>query len=97
MDVDRDFTVVEEAADEAFINDRRDYAVERFGEKLRDCSKLEQRSIMAKILAMLPVFFNSQQEIKDYFEYTLSRCGDDSELTACERIIREMMEENMDA
>ena len=48
---------------------------------------------MAKVLALVPVFFNSQQEIKDYFEYTLSRCNDKDELLCCSRLIEEIMED----
>lgn len=93
IDMNKEISVVNNAADEAFINQRKDYTIQKFRELFQTVTKTEQRSIMAKVLSVMPVFFNSQQEIKDYFEYTLSRCGDDSELTACERIINDLMSE----
>ena len=32
---------------------------------------------MAKVLSMVPVFFNSRDEIKAYFLYALENCRDD--------------------
>lgn len=49
------------------------------------------RSFMSKVIGMMPVFFNSQQEVKDYFISTLEKCSDASELTACAQVIREIL------
>ena len=46
---------------------------------------------MAKVLSLMPVFFNTQQEIRDYFEYALSSCNDKAELTACRDIVNDLM------
>ena len=47
--------------------------------------------MMAKVLATMPVFFDSQDEIKEYFVSALSGCGDNSELKACENIVNDIM------
>ena len=47
---------------------------------------------MAKVLSMVPVFFNTRDEIKEYFLYALENCRDDSELTAFSRILHEMIQ-----
>lgn len=93
MDVEREPLKEGNVADEAFISEKKEYLIQKFTELFKNVTMTEQRSIMAKVLSTIPVFFNSQQEIRDYFEYALSRCGDDSELTACERLIHELMEE----
>ena len=82
-----------QTADEAYIEKQRENLTQKFTAAFQTVPILVQRSMMAKVLSVIPVFFNSQQEIKDYFEYALSRCGDDSELLACERLLRDLMEE----
>ena len=51
------------------------------------------RAVMAALFSNMPVLFNSQQEIKEYIEYSLNHCGNASELMACAKILTEMMEE----
>jgi len=41
----------------------------------------------------MPVLFNSQQEVKDYIEYSLNHCSSAGELMACAKILDDMMEE----
>ena len=53
------------------------------------------RSIMCKILAAMPIFLDTQQEIKNYFDYVLENCKNDSELTACDKLICEIIEEDV--
>jgi hypothetical protein len=48
---------------------------------------------MAKILSTIPVFFNTQQEIKDYIDNALVRCSNRSEVLACYVIIQGIMED----
>ena len=92
MDIeDREFTVINEEADESFIESLKEGLIEDFKKAFTDMNKQEKRSVMAKVLSLMPVFFNSQQEILDYFSYALSSCSDKSELTACRDIINDMM------
>ena len=56
-------------------------------------AKEVNRAVMAALFSNMPVLFNSQQEIKDYIEYSLNHCGNASELMACAKILEEMMEE----
>ena len=37
---------------------------------------------MAKILSVIPVFFNNKEEIREYFVYALDRCSDEREVAA---------------
>ena len=92
MDINNnEFTIINEEADEGFILGLKDELTEDFKKAFTDMGKLEKRSVMAKVLSLMPVFFNSQQEILDYFSYALSSCSDKSELTACRDIINDMM------
>ena len=94
IDLDEDVTVVLDPTDDEYLVKLKEELFAEFDKRFADISKFEKRSIMSKVLSMMPVFFNTQQEIKDYFEYALSGCGDDSELTACSRIIEGIISGN---
>ena len=84
--------VVEEKAEEAEIEKLKTEFFEACDATFAGLSKEEKRSRMAKVLSMVPVFFNSRDEIKEYFLYALENCRDDSELTAVSRIIHSMIQ-----
>lgn len=52
-----------------------------------------KRAYMAAVIGQLPVIFNNTQEIQEYIGYTLSNCGNDSELTAVKHLLEDMMME----
>ncbi len=92
MDIDKpEITVVVDEADEAYINQEKEKLISEFANHFESIGKLERRSTMAKVLSYMPVFFNTKQEIKDYFKYALSSCTDKSELSACNDIITDMI------
>ena len=91
MDIDRDFSVINNVADDAYVEKTREEVCNALSEALKGKSKYVKRSIMAKVMSTMPVFFNSQDEIKEYFLSALQSCGDNSELKACENLINEMM------
>lgn len=82
-----------EVADSDYIMKLRDSLVEELKKLFADNCRQVNRSIMCKLLASMPVFLNSQQDIKSYFEYVLNNCNDDSELYACSKLIEEIIEE----
>ncbi|MBQ9610668.1 MAG: hypothetical protein IJV15_14650 [Lachnospiraceae bacterium] len=94
IDIDKDDKKEEKTVDDKYINDLKLELTEEFSKLFEANSKLVNRSIMCKIIAAMPVFLNSKQEIKDYFDYTLSGCKDKSELFACNNLICELMEED---
>ena len=94
MDIDGvtpDIRVVNEEADEIYIEETKNSLVQDFDELFTRLNKLEKRSVMAKVLSLMPVFFNSQQEILEYFQYALSSCTDKGELTALRDIVGDMI------
>ena len=92
MDIDdSEFTVVVDEADDIFIKEETEDLINDIKESFKTLGKMQRRSIMAKILAQMPVFFNSKEEIHEYFSYALNSCADMSELTACEGLINELM------
>ena len=94
MDIDRDIVVVNEEADDIYINETKEEIAAALDARFSEVTKFEKRSIMAKVLSLMPVFFNSRDEITDYFRYALSSCTDNSELTACKNIIYDMISAN---
>ncbi|MGN0394629.1 MAG: hypothetical protein ACI4EF_04645 [Coprococcus sp.] len=80
-------------ADSEYIISVRDKLVNEFAKLFSENKMLFNRAVMAKILASIPVFFNSQQEIKDYVEYSLNHCSNISEVKASYIVIKQMMEE----
>lgn len=92
--VDLDDAPVEpELADSLYINQVRDKLIEEFTQSFAGQKKQMNRARMAMVLGIVPVFFNSQQEISDYLVYALENCKNNSELMAVIHILDEMMEE----
>lgn len=84
----------EAIADNDYIMKLRNEITDEFAALFENKDRQVIRSIMCKILAAMPIFLNSQQEIKDYFDYVLENCKDDSELTACNKLICEIINED---
>lgn len=82
-----------EEADNAFIMDLRNRLTDEFSKCFSENPMIVNRSIMSKLLSAMPIFLNSQQEIKDYLDYVLCGCSDKSELTACDKLLGELIEE----
>ncbi len=95
IDLDKDITNKNSVvADSAYIMKQRDAITADFSKLFSEESRMVNRSIMCKILASMPIFLNSQQEIKNYFDYVLENCKDDSELTACLKLVSEIIDED---
>lgn len=82
-----------ETADDPYIRAQRDSLVYLLTGFFDKHSKEINRAVMAALFSNMPVLFNSQQEIKEYIEYSLNHCSNNSELMACAKILEEMMEE----
>ena len=95
IDLDKEAEPDGEIADNDFIMKLRDELTAEFAELFAGNDRIVNRSIMCKILSSMPIFLNSQQEIKDYFDYVLGNCKDESELTACSKLISELIEEEV--
>lgn len=93
IDLDKDVVESGDIADNDYIMKLRDEITEEFTSLFEDKDRAVIRSIMCKIIAAMPIFLNSQQEIKDYFDHVLGNCKDDSELTACNKLICDIIEE----
>ncbi|MDF2841967.1 MAG: hypothetical protein K0R00_393 [Herbinix sp.] len=55
--------------------------------------KIITRAVMANTMNKLPVFFKDHKEVMDYILYSLDRCSDIYEKSACFEIINELMSE----
>lgn len=94
IDLEKDYSgKTVEVADHDYIMQLRDVLIDEMAKAFEGKERRVVRSMMSKILASMPIFMNSQQEIKDYFDYVLNNCNDDSELTACNKLISELMED----
>ena len=82
-----------EIADADYIQKVLDQLIQEFAASFATNPKMINRARMAMVLGNVPVFFNSQDEIKDYLSYSLEHCNNDSELRAVAAILDEMMEE----
>ena len=94
IDVEKSARNESDMVDDKYYNETKDKLIADFMSLFSDCGRPVVRSIMCKILSAMPIFLNTKQEIKDYFDYTLSGCKDMSELTACNKLITEMIEED---
>lgn len=95
IDLDKEFGSADAViADNDYIMKLRDKVTAEFASLFEGKDRAVIRSIMCKVLAAMPIFLNTQQEIKNYFDYVLGNCKDDSELTACNKLICELIEED---
>lgn len=81
-------------ADSDYIARCRDELVEQLGTFFKEHKKEMNRAVMAQLFAAMPVLFNSQEEIKNHIENSLTNCNNDSELKACAKIIEDLMAED---
>ena len=78
-------------ADADYIAEKRENLISRLTEYFDTHSRELNRAVMAALFSNMPVLFNSQQEIKEYIEYSLYHCNNASELMACAKILEDMM------
>ncbi len=83
----------EEIADSVYVTQKRDELVGLLTAFFANHPKEVNRAVMASLFSNMPVLFNSQQEVKDYIEYSLNHCSNAGELMACAKILNDMMEE----
>ena len=95
IDLKKDSDSQSVIADGDYIGCLKEQLTQEFVEYFKDKSMIVVRSIMCKILAAMPIFLDSQQEIKSYFDYVLDNCKNDSELTACNKLICDIIEEDV--
>ncbi len=92
IDLEKDVEA-EGPADMDYITAKRDELVGLLSEFFGSHPKEVNRAVMAALFSNMPVLFNSQQEVKDYIEYSLNHCSNAGELMACAKILEDMMEE----
>lgn len=95
VDLKKDADIETKLADSDYIGKLKDEVAEAFATYFKDKSIVVVRSVMCKILAAMPIFLDTQQEIKNYFDYVLENCKNDSELTACNKLICDIIEEEI--
>ncbi len=95
IDLKKEFDAEAKTADAEYIGKLKEELTADFAEYFKDKSMIVVRSIMCKILAAMPIFLDTQQQIKNYFDYVLGNCKNDSELTACDKLICEIIEEDV--
>lgn len=92
IDLEKDDNL-SELADAEYIIKKRDELVGLLSDFFADHPKEVNRAVMAALFSNMPVLFNSQQEVKDYIEYSLNHCSNAGELKACAKILNDMMED----
>lgn len=81
------------AADADDVNQKIDELTGLLSSFFETHSKERNRAVMAALFSNMPVLFNSQEEVKEYIEYSLGHCNNDSELMACGKILDDLMAE----
>jgi hypothetical protein len=71
----------------------KEQLVEEFVKLFEAGSRDVNKAVMAKTLGIIPVFFNTTQEIESYIDNSLLRCKDKGELLAVYMVIKQMMED----
>ena len=82
-----------DALKEAYIQRVRGMMEEKLQALFGENSRVVVRSMMAKLLAAMPIFMNTTDEIKSYFDYVLGSVSDASELSATAKLINDIIED----
>lgn len=85
----------EEMTEEYFENIKKEF-LEEVEEFFCNNQRAVKRSVMAIIIASLPVFFNNLQELQDYIYTSLESCRQQSEMYACAEIINTIIDETFE-
>ena len=93
IDLEKDDNLSAETADAEYITAKRDELVGLLSDFFANHPREVNRAVMAALFSNMPVLFNSQQEVKDYIEYSLNHCSNVGELKACAKILNDMMED----
>lgn len=65
--------------------------VEELSDFFNNHDRMINRAVIANTITKMPVFFKNHKEVMDYVLYSLQKCNDQSEKTACFEIISDMM------
>ena len=91
INIDEDDT--SKALDREYIDSKKSEIIKKFDEYFKNHSKIVNRAVMSQVIANLPVFFNSPDEVREYINYSLTHCSDESELACSMDVIKSIMEE----
>jgi hypothetical protein len=80
-------------ADEASLETLKNELIADFDGLFSGMEKELRRAVMARCFGYLPVFFNSKEEVTEYFRYTLEQCHDAGELAAVSELLQMIMED----
>ena len=81
----------ENIVDEAKVNKETKALEEQLSVLFRNHDRMIGRAVMANTINKMPVFFVNHKEVMDYVLYSLERCSDEYEKSACVEIINEIM------
>ncbi len=74
-----------------YINNATADLIADFDSFFTEHTRVVNRAVMSQVLGVVPVFFNSTEEIMEYVRYSLTHCNDTSELCACLDLINGIM------
>ncbi len=79
--------------DAEYVNEKLTVFINELNAFFEKHSRERNRAVMASLFSSMPVLFNSQEEVKQYIEYSLNHCRNTSELMACAKILDDLMAE----
>lgn len=80
-------------ADEKTINDKLGVLLKEFAACFEGLERPITRAVMANVLSGLPVFFNNQEELKEYIHVALNQCNDQAERQGVMHIMQQLFDE----
>jgi hypothetical protein len=83
----------QEMADESSLETVKNELITDFDGLFSGMEKELRRAVMARCFGYLPVFFNTKDEVTEYFRYTLEQCHDAGELATVSELLQMIMED----
>jgi hypothetical protein len=91
--INLDETTIEETVDELRMEEEISKLIGELTKLFEEQDRMIGRAVMANTINKMPVFFKDHKEVMDYVLYSLERCSDSSEKSACVEIIQDIMKE----
>jgi hypothetical protein len=81
----------EVTVDEEILERETKALLQEMRELFADQDRMISRAVIANTINKMPVFFKDHKEVMEYVRYSLERCSDEYEKTACHDIISQIL------
>lgn len=94
--IDLDKALLEETADSGYVQERTGELLKELSDKFGEVSRPVKRAIMGRILEILPILFQTTEDVEKYIRVNLLGCSDKAEKYIVMLILRDLIREEQE-